>query len=195
MTNRSKGILFVVSGPSGAGKTTLCKELMRTESGLEWSVSHTTRPMRSGEREGVDYYFISQERFQSLIEASAFAEWAHVHGNRYGTSFAELERITHAGHDALIEIDVQGAESLKKRYPDAVLIFLLPPDEDTLRQRLRTRGTDSAEEIARRLSVAPKEIAQQKQYDYDIVNREVGDTLEQMRHVVQKERQRRRASL
>lgn len=170
MSNRRAGILFVVSAPSGAGKTTLCREIFDKFPDLGQSVSFTTRPMRDGERDGVDYHFVARERFESMVSAGEFVEWAEVHGNLYGTALATLKSAAAAGSDLLLEIDCQGARQIRDAMSDAVSIFVLPPDFAELERRLRGRDTDSEETIQRRLGNARDEISQAGWYDYLVLN-------------------------
>ncbi len=168
-TKRS-GILFILSAPSGAGKSTLCRAARKSYPDLHYSVSTTTRPPRPGERAGIDYFFISEEAFRRGIEQGRWAEWAKVHGNYYGTSAEYLDRHLGKGHDLLLDIDVQGAMQIVKRYPDSVTIFIMPPSMEVLRERLRGRGTEDPETIARRLAVAEGEMARRHRYRHIIVN-------------------------
>ena len=165
-----RGRLFILSAPSGAGKSTLCRELRRRMPELGYSVSFTTRPPRPGEREGVDYHFIDRDTFQAGIEAGRWAEWAEVHGHCYGTSAAVVEAALAAGRDLLLDIDVQGARQLRRRFPESVTIFIEPPSLDELARRLRARGTDAEAVIARRLANAEAELDQRHTYRYRVVN-------------------------
>ncbi len=165
-----RGILFVVSAPSGAGKTTLCREIFDKFSDLRHSVSFTTRPLRPGETDGVDYHFIDRDRFETMVSAGEFVEWAEVHGNLYGTALSTLKDAAAKGADLLLEIDCQGALQIRNAIAGAVFIFVLPPDFDELERRLRGRETDSDETIARRLLNARDEISQAHWYDYLILN-------------------------
>ncbi len=165
------GFLFIVSGPSGAGKTTLSGAALRAFPDLAMSVSCTTRAPRDGERNGVEYTFVERERFDRMVEGGELAEWAEVHGYRYGTPRAPIERALAGAHDMLLDIDVQGAAQLRALYPGAVAVFLLPPDRATLEARLRGRGTDSEATVRRRLENACREIARAAEYDHVIVNR------------------------
>src|ERR671936_1077004 len=155
---RRRGTLFVVSAPSGAGKTTLCREARLVIPDLAYSVSATTRAPRPGEVNGVDFRFVSEREFRSLLRRNEMAEWATVHGNLYGTPAAPLEAALKAGRDVLLDIDTQGAAQLRARYPDAVLVFVVAPSMGELEQRLRERRSDSDREIARRLERAREEI-------------------------------------
>ena len=169
----SKGLLFVMSAPSGAGKTSISRELLVHRPDLRQSVSYTTRSMRPGERDGVDYFFVSPEHFRQMVASGDFAEWAEVHGNCYGTARATLRQASDAGHDILLDIDVQGAEQLRAGGVDGVFIFILPPDMAALRQRLAARNTDSAEVIERRMHNAVGEIRAATKFDYLVVNDEL----------------------
>ncbi|HKK01044.1 MAG TPA: guanylate kinase [Desulfuromonadales bacterium] len=184
---KREGILFVISAPSGAGKTSLCKEIVDFFPMLGHSVSYTTRPMREGERDGVDYHFVSSETFAGMIEEGAFAEWAEVHGNRYGTALATLDEARRDGQDILLDIDCQGASQLKKTTPGGVFIFLLPPSYEELRRRLTGRNTDAPEVIARRIANARGEVSQAFWYDYLIVNDDFETALNQFKAVIQAE--------
>jgi guanylate kinase len=183
-----RGMLVVVSAPSGAGKTTLCREVRRLLPDLAYSVSYTTRPPRPGEVDGADFYFVTESAFTELREAGGFAEWARVHGNLYGTHAGAIERSLAAGRDILLDIDTQGARQLRARYPEAVLIFIIAPSVAELEQRLRERASDAGDEIARRLARARQEIPLWRQYDYLIVNRDIKDAVEQLATVIQAER-------
>ena len=168
-----EGILFVVSAPSGAGKTSLCRELIDSSVDLRQSISFTTREKRGGERDGVDYYFIDTITFQQKIVAGEFAEWAEVHGHLYGTSLQILNAATAQGTDLLLDIDCQGAAQIKSNYQQGVFIFILPPDYAELEKRLRGRGTDDEIVIQHRLENSRQEISQAFWYDYLVVNDDI----------------------
>jgi guanylate kinase len=185
---RRRGTLFVVSAPSGAGKTTLCREARLRVPHLAYSVSCTTRAPRPGEVDGQDFRFISREAFLAMRERGELAEWASVHGNLYGTPSRPLETALHDGRDVLLDIDTQGATQLRQRYPEAVLVFVVAPSMAELEQRLRERRSDADQDIARRLARARDEIALWKQYDYLIVNRDVKEAIDQLMAVIQAER-------
>ncbi|MDR0479581.1 MAG: guanylate kinase [Burkholderiaceae bacterium] len=164
------GNLFVVSAPSGAGKSSLVKALMEVDARVRPSISHTTRAPRGQEIEGREYFFVSDAAFDALAAADGFLEWAQVHGNRYGTSRAGIEAHMAAGHDVVLEIDWQGALQIRQRFAGAILIFVLPPSLDELRARLLRRGEDAPETIALRLQNAERELAQAERFDYVIIN-------------------------
>jgi guanylate kinase len=160
----------VIAAPSGTGKTTLCRRLLERDAGLRLSISHTTREMRPGEVDGVDYHFVDYRRFRELVEAGAFLEHAEYNGNLYGTSWEAIEATIESGEDVVLEIEVQGAEQVKERRPSARLIFLLPPSLKVLEQRLRGRGTDSEAVIQKRMALADRELAAARHFDYAVVN-------------------------
>jgi guanylate kinase len=167
---RGKAHLFVISAPSGAGKTTLRRALLKRFPQMFYSVSATTRPPRPEERDGREYEFLTRAAFEEGIRLGRWAEWALVHGNYYGTSAETLGRVLDGGRDVLLEIDVQGARQICARFPDSVTVFILPPSLEVLRQRLAARGTESPEAVAVRLSNAERELAQQGFYRHVIVN-------------------------
>ena len=183
-----RGTLFVVSAPSGAGKTTLCREARLVIPDLAYSVSATTRAPRPGEVNGVDFRFISEREFRSMLEGNELAEWATVHGNLYGTPSKPLEAALATGKDVLLDIDTQGAAQLRQRYREAVLIFIVAPSMAELEQRLRERGADAERDIARRLARAREEIKLWRTYDYLIINRDVKEAMDQLLAVMQAER-------
>ncbi|RZL55181.1 MAG: guanylate kinase [Variovorax sp.] len=164
------GNLFVVAAPSGAGKSSLVKALMELDSAVQPSVSHTTRPPRGQEKHGREYFFVSQPEFDSMVLADSFVEWAHVHGQRYGTSKRAIEERVALGADVILEIDFQGAIQIRKTFANAVLIFILPPSWEELRSRLERRGEDSAEVIQLRLGNAADEMARAGEFDFVIIN-------------------------
>ena len=187
-----KGSLFVLSAPSGAGKTTLCHKLCSTLPGMQHSVSYTTRSPRPGEVNGTHYSFVDKDAFMAMIAEGLFIEWAEVHGNYYGTSKKIIEELTGGGIDVLLDIDVQGALQIKNRLDPfsnrCVLVFVLPPSMEVLRERLRGRMSDSDEVIGIRLSNAVKEIREYKNYDYVIVNNNIDDALKALQSIVMADR-------
>jgi guanylate kinase len=164
------GNIFVVAAPSGAGKSSLVKALMELDSAVHPSVSHTTRPPRGQEKHGREYFFVSASEFDAMVEGDGFVEWAHVHGQRYGTSKKAIEDRVAQGADIVLEIDFQGALQIRKTFVNAVLIFILPPSWEELRSRLERRGEDSDEVIALRLKNAAHEMARASEFDYVIIN-------------------------
>jgi guanylate kinase len=185
---RRRGTLFVVSAPSGAGKTTLCREMRLRLNDLAYSVSVTTRAPRPGEIDGSDFRFVSEPAFRAMLDRGELAEWATVHTNLYGTPAAPLEAALRDGRDVLLDIDTQGAAQLRARYPEAVLVFIVAPSMRELEQRLRERRSDGEPEIARRLTRAREEVALWRRYDYLIVNRDVKEAMEQLESIIQAER-------
>jgi guanylate kinase len=183
--------VFIISAPSGSGKSTLVGQLMKAAPGLRFSVSYTTRPPRGHERDGREYHFISLADFEARLARDEFLEWAEVFGNYYGTHRDELARAQADGCDLVLDIDVQGARQLKERIPGAVSIFILPPSRQVLEQRLRARSQDSGPVIERRLREAAEEIRNYSQYDYVLVNREVGVSVETLISIVLATRSRR----
>ncbi len=190
-TRSARGTVFVISAPSGAGKTTLCKRLLEELKGIDFSVSSTTRAPREGEVEGVDYHFIDREEFERRRRKGEFVEWALVDGQMYGTSGAAVKEATGRGHDILLDIDTQGAENIRRLIPDALLVFVMPPSREALRERLVKRGTDRPEAVARRLSLARGEVEKSPMYDYVIVNDDLEAAYDQLRAIVVAARCRR----
>ena len=168
--NPTQGVLFIVSAPSGAGKTSLVKALLKTDPAIRLSVSYTTRAPRPGETEGRDYHFVSRERFEIMLADGEFLEHAEVYGNFYGTSKGSIGRDLNAGHDILLEIDWQGADQVRRHFPQSASVFILPPSFNALRTRLAGRGQDSDEIIERRLAAAAHDVAHAEAFDYIIVN-------------------------
>jgi guanylate kinase len=185
-------LLLIVSSPSGAGKTTLCRKLLAEFADIRFSVSHTTRPPRKGEVDGEDYHFVDDATFDGMLVDEAFIEWAHVHGNRYGTSHGEIRAAAAGGQDLVFDVDYQGARQIKDQYPAAVAIFVLPPSIDELRRRLWSRGTDPEEALKRRFEAALDEIAQYELFDYLLVNDDVETAYRDgLRSILLAERRRR----
>ncbi|OMH39849.1 guanylate kinase [Desulfurobacterium indicum] len=185
-----KGLLIVISAPSGTGKTTLVNMLMKAFPKMEFSVSCTTRKPRPGEIDGKDYYFISFEEFEKKIENNELLEWAEVYGNFYGTPKDKVIEALNEGKDILLDIDTQGALQVKKNYPDAVLIFILPPSLKELERRLRNRGTEDEETIEKRLLIARRELSLATKYDYIIINDKIEEAFEKLKSIVTAERWR-----
>lgn len=183
------GTLFILSAPSGAGKTTLCRALRRHFPDLQYSISYTTRTPRKGERDGQDYHFISPAKFEAMIDQGQWAEWARVHGNYYGTSAEDITAHLDAGQDVLLDIDVQGAAQILKRYPKAVSIFIMPPSMSVLKARLEERGTDPAADINKRLAAAQNEMAQKDRYHHVVINDQLEQAQAALIAIVQKYRQ------
>jgi guanylate kinase len=185
---RSRGHLFIISAPSGAGKTTLARALLDRHTDMLYSVSHTTRKPRALEQDGVDYHFISKQDFKTGVDEGRWAEWAEVYGNYYGTSGEFIDRNLSSGRDILLDIDVQGTIQILKKYPDSVTMFILPPSMDTLKKRLEMRGTDSRQVIERRLVNARKEMAQKDLYRHIIVNDNLLQAIEELIAIIEKYR-------
>ena len=185
---RRRGHLFIISAPSGGGKTTLCRAVLNRFPDMLFSVSSTTRKSRYGEQDGVDYYFISRDDFEKGIDNGKWAEWAEVHGYFYGTSAEFLNNGLASGRDILLDIDVQGTIQLLERYPDSIAIFILPPSFETLQKRLESRGSDSQEAIARRLVNAEKEMAQKDIYRHVIVNDQLAGAVAELISIIEKYR-------
>ncbi len=183
-------MMVVLTAPSGTGKTTMARRVLEADPVLAFSVSHTTRPPRPGEEDGVQYWFVDDETFGGLVEDGQFAEWAHVHSRRYGTSRGEITRRFEQGLDVLFDIDPQGGVQLMEAYPEAVTVFVLPPSLDELERRLRGRGTEAEDQVAVRLGNAREEIGYADRYDYVIVNDDLSDAIAAFEHIIAAERQR-----
>lgn len=186
-----RGLLIVVSSPSGGGKGTLIDRVLKTVPGLSYSVSFTTRAPRGTEQNGREYFFIDEPAFESMAAEGAFLEWANVYGHLYGTSAAQVERERAEGRDIVLEIDVQGAESIRRKVPDLVSVFILPPSFDLLRERLLARATDSPADLERRLRGAASEVDQYRYFQYVILNDDVNRASQQLASVIYAERARR----
>jgi guanylate kinase len=176
--------VVVVSAPSGSGKSTVLARVLRELAGIRFSVSHTTRPPRRGEVSGRQYHFVDRAAFDRLRDAGALLEWAEVHGNLYGTGLAEIERARAEGVDVLLDLDVQGASQVRRRIPEAVTVFILPPSYEALERRLRGRGEDDEAAIQRRLAAAGREIQAFVEYDYAIVNEDIEQCVEVLKSIV-----------
>ncbi len=186
-----RGGLFIVSAPSGAGKTSLVKALIGRLEDLVVSVSHTTRAPRPGEQDGIDYHFIAPEVFAQMVAAGAFLEHAQVFDHAYGTAWAEVERLLAAGRDVILEIDWQGARAVRKQLPEAVSIYILPPSIAVLEQRLRARGKDDEQVIERRMRDARRELSHADEYDYQLVNDDFDEALDAFQAIIQERRRGR----
>jgi guanylate kinase len=192
-SSASRGLLFIVSAPSGTGKTTVCERLVHQLPGLCMSRSYTSRAARTGERDGVDYNFISRAQFEEMTAATAFLEWADVFGNYYGTAAADTDALLAEGKDVMLVIDVQGARQVRSRGIETVGIFVLPPSAAILEQRLRGRSQDTEEQIRKRLETACREVDEFGSYEYVVVNDELDSAVERLRSIVLAERARVKA--
>ena len=190
MPNKSRGLLFIVSAPSGAGKTTLVERLVEQVPHLKMSRSYTSRTARSGETDGVDYNFVSHERFEAMVSVGEFLEWADVFGNLYGTSAADTERVLEAGTDLVLVIDVQGARKVRRRGIETTAVFVMPPSFEVLEKRLRGRSKDAEDVVRRRLQVAQQEVAAVVEYDFVVINDELSAAVDRLRSIVLAERAR-----
>lgn len=191
-----RGVLFVLSSPSGAGKTTISKKLLASDREIALSISATTRPPRPGEVDGVDYHFVDVDTFKKMAADGEFLEWAHVFGHRYGTPRARVEELLAAGKDVLFDIDWQGAQQLyQEAGPDVVRVFVLPPTMEELERRLRARNTDSDEVIAARMARAANEISHWDGYDYVLINDDVEACFDEVRAILRAERLKRRRQI
>ena len=191
MVDKKEGLLFVVSAPSGTGKTTLCREMLQVFPDLHYSISYTTRPLRPGDQKDRDYHFVSPAEFQKMIEHGDFAEWAEIYGHRYGTSKVFLHQAREEGLDVILDIDGQGARQLREKSVAGVFIFLLPPSIGELKRRLANRKTEGKEALAERLRKARREMAEAEWYDYWILNDDLEEAKERLKGVIQAERCRR----
>lgn len=180
----SEGNLIVLSAPSGSGKTSLARRVVEEVPGVKFSVSHTTRPPRRGERHGVEYFFVGENEFKEMIRRRAFLEHAHVYGHYYGTSRSFVDSMLKAGDDVLLDIDVQGAMKVKTKVPGAVMVFVFPPSLEVLRQRLKRRGLDDESIIEKRLQVAKDEISYYKEYDYAIINEDIKRSVHELECII-----------
>ena len=188
LSRKRKGRLFIISAPSGAGKTTLCQAVLSKLSHIVPSISYTTRPSREGEVSGKDYHFVSPQKFKAMIEEHAFAEWAMVHGHYYGTNKSLIEKKMQEGKDVLLSIDIQGADQLRKLYSDAISVFINPPSLKELKNRLVERKSDSETTIQKRLEVAKKEIAAAPSYQFQVVNDDFEKALQELISIIESQR-------
>lgn len=183
-------VLFIMAAASGTGKSTLARRLLAAEPSLRLSVSHTTRAPRRGETNGVEYHFVDRPTFEARVAEGAFAEWAEYAGNLYGTAHAEIERTRAAGGDLLFDVEVVGAAALKRSYPDAVSVFILPPSMNELERRLRDRGTETEAVVAKRLAVARRELTSAEAFDFLVVNEDVETAADELRAILRSARLR-----
>lgn len=184
MKNRGRGLLIVISGPSGAGKGTICKQLLENNNELKLSVSATTRSPRAGEIDGVNYYFITKEEFEHKIECGDFLEYAQVYDNYYGTPKSNVEEMLEQGKDVILEIDIQGALKVKENFEEGIFIFILPPSMEELKQRIIKRGSETEESLMKRFKSAYKEINFVSKYNYAVVNDEVDLAVEKLEAII-----------
>lgn len=191
MPKKNEPIYIAVSAPSGAGKTSICKEVLKMFPRLRYSVSYTTRPPRPGEVNGRDYVFVDEKTFRRMIKKEAFIEWAENYGHLYGTPRKEVENYLRRGYDIIFDVDSRGAKALKERYPGGVFVFVLPPSLEVLKRRLRGRGSESPEALKRRLEKATAEIKEVFWYDYVIFNRKIEESVDRLRAVYLAEKSRR----
>lgn len=185
---KKRGSLFVVSGPSGVGKGTIINELFRTTDDLFYSISVTSRLPREGEKEGVNYFFVTQDEFKLMIEADEFLEWAHVYSNYYGTPRKFVEEQLELGKDVILEIDIQGSLQVKRKFSEGIFIFILPPSLEELEDRIRGRGTEREEQIQERFQQAAAEIVYKSYYNYHIINDQLETAVNKLKAVVLAER-------
>jgi guanylate kinase len=183
-----KGFSIIISAPSGTGKTTICNILRKRAANIKYTISYTTRKIRKGEADGVDYFFISEKEFKDKIKKKDFLEWAEVHGNYYGTSFESVDLNIKKGHDTLLEIDIQGVSTLRKKKYQGIYIIIFPPSFDELEVRLRKRGTNSKDDISRRIETGKREIKKYKLYDYLITNYIIEDTVNNLLSILKAEK-------
>jgi guanylate kinase len=192
MGEKGEGLIFIISAPSGAGKTTLLRKVMEELPGLRFSVSCTTRPPRGSERDGEDYHFISPSLFQKMVERNEFLEWAEVLGNRYGTARENINILKSEGIDLILDIDTQGAKQVVAQNEPAILIYILPPSLESLRERLTKRGLDSPERIQFRLANAKRDMEEARRYHYVILNDRIEETVEKLKAIIMAERCRKK---
>jgi len=184
LSKKKKGLLIVLSGPSGAGKGTICKALMEKEKDLKLSISATTRPPRSGEIEGKNYFFKTEEEFEKMIENDSFLEWAKVYDHYYGTPKDFVLKNLDEGNDVVLEIDIQGALKIKEKFPEGIFIFILPPSMEELKNRIKKRGTETEEEIIKRFKSAYEELNYVSRYNYVVINDSIEEAVEKIRAII-----------
>jgi guanylate kinase len=189
---QERGQIFVISGPSGTGKTTIIRAIRESVSGIGYSVSHTTRAPRDGEIQGKHYYFVTKRDFQQMIGERQFVEWAHVYGHLYGTSYSSVEKALLSGEDLLLDLDIRGAEAIKGYFPESLSVFILPPSMEALEARLRGRSTTDREDVDFRLKKAAEEVKSCKEYDFIVVNDDLAHTAHEIEAIILAERARTR---
>jgi len=189
--SKEKGIFIVVSAPSGAGKTTICRKVLKAFPEIAYSISYTTRPLRSGEKNGRDYYFVSEEEFRKKIEAGDFAEWTEKFGFFYGTSVQAMREVLDQGKNMLLDVDTEGARNLKRCFPEGVFVFILPPSLEELRKRLAGRGSENENDMSVRLEKARDEIREVFWYDYIVINDQVGNAVDELKSIYLAEQNKR----
>jgi guanylate kinase len=192
---KEKGLIFVISAPSGAGKTTICRHLSQNRKKLKYSVSCTTRPRRAGEKNGIDYYFMTERDFKSSVKKHGFAEWACVHGHYYGTPRKALDTLLGRGIDVIMDIDVQGGLKIKRAYPEAVLVFVMAPSYRELERRLKARNKDSEQVIAKRMRNARLELKSLPRYEYLVINDKLKDAEADVASIIDAEHKRVRGAV
>lgn len=184
-------IKFIITGPSGAGKSTLVKLLLNSTQDVYFAISHTTRPPRPNELNGSDYYFVSEEKFKKMINQEKFLEWAVVHGNYYGTSLSEISKGIKKGMDILLDIDIQGAMSVRKKLKNCVFIFVIPPSIDDIRKRIVSRGTENESDVEKRLNDAKNEVKKWKSFEYVVINDHLKRAVNELQSIINAERAKR----
>lgn len=193
MSNKkNRGLLIILSSPSGAGKSTIAKRLIQEDAGLIFSISYTTRASRKGEKNGEDYFFISEDKFKQMISEGKFLEWARFQGAFYGTLRDFVESNLSSGKDVLLTIDVKGAKQVREKYPDSVSVFIHPPSMEELKKRLKDRKTESEEEIEKRMEIASWEQNQAENYDHRVVNDKLENAVDKILSIIRTERERRK---
>lgn len=187
---KQKGQIFVITAPSGTGKTTIILAVRERVSGIGYCVSHTTREPREGEIQGKHYHFVTRRDFELMINALQFVEWAHVYGNLYGTSYSSMESALSSGEDLLLDLDIQGTESIKRHFPESVSVFIFPPSMEILEERLRGRATNDREDVDLRMKQAEEEIRRCEEYDFIVVNDDLAKTVREMEAIIISQRAR-----
>jgi guanylate kinase len=187
---QQRGQIFVITAPSGTGKTTIIRAAREKLSGIGYCVSHTTRKPRDGETEGTHYHFVTRKDFEKMIDEHQFVEWAHVYGHLYGTSYSSMESELPSGEDLLLDLDIQGTEAIKRYFPESLSIFILPPSMEILEQRLRGRATNGREDVDLRMKKAEEEIRRCGEYDFIVINDELAQTVKEIEAIILSQRAR-----